>query len=412
MAKKVKPLSDKQITNTKAPAVLYDGDGLRIELKENGSKLWRFEYKSPVLNKKRLISFGAYPIVTLELARQKRMEARSLIHKRIDPKNYWDEQADLEQKKAEWTFRLVAEKWKLDKESSDVIKDLTISKNWRIIENHLMPKLGNFPIDDIIPKAVKPVIDIPYNEGKPEIVRKSARLLNEILDHAVNSLFVIDINPCKDILKAFGNLKRGTNPAIKPDQLSEFFDRLENSDVNLLTKYLIQWQLLTMVRPNEAVTAEWSDIDINQKLWIIPAEKMKQTKTSSDKPHLVPLSSQSLELLKRIRRLNRNSAFIFPSVRSGNGHINRETANNAIRDDMGYRGKQTAHGLRKIASTYLHEAEVMPDVIEMCLSHTIGGIRGVYNNAQYLEQRKEALQKWGDYVEECKKRAGYIKVDN
>lgn len=139
---------------------------------------------------------------------------------------------------------------------------------------------------------------------------------------------------------------------------------------------------------------------------------MKQTKTSSDKPHLVPLSSQSLELLKRIRRLNRNSAFIFPSVRSGKGHINRETANNAIRDDMGYRGKQTAHGLRKIASTYLHEAEVMPDVIEMCLSHTIGGIRGVYNNAQYLEQRKEALQKWGDYVEECKKRAGYIKVDN
>lgn len=107
-------------------------------------------------------------------------------------------------------------------------------------------------------------------------------------------------------------------------------------------------------------------------------------------------------MLERIQQLRRNSPFIFPSVRSKDGYLNRETANNAIRDNMGYRGRQTAHGLRKIASTYLHELGVMPDVIEMCLAHTIKGIRGIYNEAEYLPHRQQALQQWGDYVAKCK----------
>lgn len=292
------------------------------------------------------------------------------------------------------------------KESKDGnIKPLTLSKYWGIIENYLMPKLADYPISEVTPLLAKSVLEIPYQQGKAEIYRKSVKLLNAILNHAVYSLFLIPANPCLKISTAFEPLKRGKNPAIKPDELPEFFDRLENSETDLLTKYLIQWQLLTMVRPNEAVTAEWVEIDLDKNLWTIPAEKMKQTKASENKPHFVPLSKQALALLDRIKRLNRNSSFVFPSTRSKDGYLNRETANNAIRDNMGYRGKQTAHGLRKIASTYLHELGVMPDVIEMCLAHTIKGIRGIYNEAEYLPHRQQALQQWGDYVAKCKSQA-------
>lgn len=404
MAKLTKPLTNTETANAKPKEkdyTLSDGKGLYLLIKPSGSKLWRFEYKRPFTKKKALISMGRYPEITLQQARAKRDEYLSLLAQNIDPQQHKKQAEQLEQQRITNTFRSVAENWKEKKH--ETIKPLTLKKYWGIIESYLMPKLADYPISEITPLLAKSTLEIPYKQGKAEMFRKSVKLLNAILDHAVYSLFLIPTNPCIKITTAFEPLKRGKNPAIKPDELPEFFDKLEHSDTDLITKYLIQWQLLTMVRPNEAVTAEWAEIDFDKKLWTIPAEKMKQTKASDDKPHLVPLSKQALTLLERIKRLDRNSPFVFPSVRSKAGYLNRETANNAIRDNMGYRGKQTAHGLRKIASTYLHEQGVMPDVIEMCLAHTIKGIRGVYNEAEYLPHRRQALQQWGDFVEQCER---------
>ena len=145
-----------------------------------------------------------------------------------------------------------------------------------------MPTLANYPISDITPALSKKALEIPYQQGKAEMYRKSVKLLNSILNYAVYSLFLIPLNPCVKIATAFEPLKRGKNPSIKPDELPEFFDKLINSNTDLLTKYLIQWQLLTMVRPNEAVTAEWTDIDEDKELWVIPAHKMKQTKANEN----------------------------------------------------------------------------------------------------------------------------------
>lgn len=403
MAKLTKPLTNTETANAKPKEkdyTLSDGKGLYLLVKSGGSKLWRFEYKRPFTKKKALISMGRYPETTLQQARAKRDEYLYLLAQNIDPQQHKEQTERLEQQRITNTFRSVAENWKESKDGN--IKPLTLSKYWGIIENYLMPKLADYPISEVTPLLAKSALEIPYKQGKAEMYRKSVKLLNAILNHAVYSLFLIPANPCLKISTAFEPLKRGKNPAIKPDELPEFFDRLENSDTDLLTSYLIQWQLLTMVRPNEAVTAEWTEIDLDKKLWTIPAEKMKQTKASENKPHFVPLSKQALALLDRIKRLNRNSPYVFPSTRSKDGYLNRETANNAIRDNMGYRGKQTAHGLRKIASTYLHEQGVMPDVVEMCLAYTIKGIRGVYNEAEYLPHRQKALQKWGDFVAKCK----------
>lgn len=403
MAIIVKQLTNTKITNAKPKDkdyTLTDGRGLYLLVKPNGLKVWRFRYKRPYTKKLALLTLGRFPETTLQYARQQRDQYLSLLAQQIDPQQHEKQIKQLEQQRITNTFKNVAESWKNSKAKS--IKPLTLSKYWRIIELYLMPTLGNYPIDEIKPILAKTALEVPYKQGKAEMYRKSVKLLNAILNYAVYSLFLIPVNPCEKISTAFEPLGRGKNPNIKPDELPTFLDKLENSNIDLLTKYLIQWQLLTMVRPNEAVTAEWTEIDFSKKLWTIPAEKMKQTKANQNKAHLVPLSTQALSLLERIKTISANSPFLFPSHRTKTKHLNSQTANKAIRDNMGYKDKQTAHGLRKIASTYLHEIGIMPDVVEACLAHTIKGIRGVYNEADYLPHRKKALQKWGDYINKCK----------
>lgn len=403
MAIIVKQLTNTKITNAKPKDkdyTLTDGRGLYLLVKPNGLKVWRFRYKRPYTKKLALLTLGRFPETTLQYARQQRDQYLSLLAQQIDPQQHEKQIKQLEQQRITNTFKNVAESWKNSKAKS--IKPLTLSKYWRIIELYLMPTLANYPIDEIKPILAKTALEVPYKQGKAEMYRKSVKLLNAILNYAVYSLFLIPVNPCEKISIAFEPLGRGKNPNIKPDELPTFLDKLENSNIDLLTKYLIQWQLLTMVRPNEAVTAEWTEIDFSKKLWTIPAEKMKQTKANQNKAHLVPLSTQALSLLERIKTISANSPFLFPSHRTKTKHLNSQTANKAIRDNMGYKDKQTAHGLRKIASTYLHEIGIMPDVVEACLAHTIKGIRGVYNEADYLPHRKKALQKWGDYINKCK----------
>ncbi|OOF56022.1 tyrosine-type recombinase/integrase [Rodentibacter myodis] len=408
MSRTTKPLRQTEITKAK-PKInsdgslsnnkLTDGKGLYLLVTPNGSKLWRLNYYKPITKKRTEMSLGAFPDVSLAEVRQKREEILTLLAQGIDPQIHRQQQEIAELTRRTNIFLTVAESWRESKKGN--IKELTLSKYWAIVENYLLPILGNLPISEITPAIAKRALEIPYKQGKAEMYRKSVKLLNAILNYAVYSLFAIPFNPCEKIATAFEPPKRGKNPSIKPEELPQFLEHLENSSTDLLTRYLIKWQLLTMVRPNEAVTAEWSDIDEHKGVWTIPAHKMKQTKANADRPHLVPLSKQAKSLLEKIKRLAGNSPYLFPSLRSTEGHCSSQTANKAIRDNMSYKGKQTAHGLRKIASTYLHEKGIMPDVVEMCLAHTIQGIRGVYNEAEYLTHRKKALQVWGDYVEQC-----------
>lgn len=407
MAKTTKPLTNTEINNAKPKNKAYklsDGGGLFLLIKPNGIKNWRFRYKRPITGKENEISLGNFRAVELAQARTIRDEYLALIAQGVDPKIHQQQQEQAELQRITNTFLSVAESWKESKTGN--IKSLTLKKYWGIIEAYLLPHLGAYPISDITPLIAKTALNIPYKQGKAEMFRKSIKLLNAILNYAVYSLFLIPANPCVKINTAFDPPKRGKNPSIKPDELPDFLDTLNNSNTDLLTKYLIQWQLLTMVRPNEAVTAEWADIDEEKGLWTIPPHKMKSTKANENRPHLVPLSTQVKTLLERIKALSHNdSPYLFPSVKAKGGHLNSQTANKAIRDNMHYEGRQTAHGLRKIASTYLHEAGILPDVVEMCLAHAIKGIRGVYNEAEYLPHRKEALQKWGDYVAQCQLQA-------
>lgn len=394
-------LSASLVEKTKPKAIdqwLSDGDGLYLVVTPKGSKIWKLKYSKPYSKKRTNITIGTYPAYSLKEARDLCAEYQVLLARNIDPQEHIKQHTQQEIQRRETTFSIVAEQWKASKTN---IKPSTLEKYWRIVELYLLPQLGSLPITDITPRIVKPVLDIPYQQGKAEMFRKSIKLLNAILNYAVNSLFSLDANPCLKITTAFESLGRGTNPNIHFDDLPEFLNDLLNSNVDLLTRYLVLWQLLTMTRPTEAAETQWHEIDEQKALWTIPPERMK-----NKAEHRIFLSTQALRLLQKIKQFKIDTnPYLFVSYRAKTGHLNGQTAGKAIRDiaQGKYKNSQTAHGLRKIASSYLHEQGILPDVVELCLSHTIQGLRGVYMTSKYDKHRKTALQKWGDYIEHCSK---------
>ncbi len=165
------------------------------------------------------------------------------------------------------------------------------------------------------------------------------------------------------------------------------------SNLSVSTRCLIEWRLLTLVRPSEASGARWVEIDLDAKLWTIPAERMK-----AKREHVVPLSPQALEILDVMKPISAHREHIFPSRNDPKHAMNSQTANAALKR-IGYGGKLVAHGLRSIASTAMNEAGFNADVIEAALAHSDKNeVRKAYNRSTYLEQRKELMSWWGSRV--------------
>ncbi|OOF59485.1 integrase arm-type DNA-binding domain-containing protein [Rodentibacter myodis] len=400
MARITKPLTNTEVERAKPKSKDYklmDGQGLFLLIKSKGSKLWRFRYVKPFSTKQTDLSLGTYPDISLSQARKVRDEFLSLLAQNIDPQQYRQQQNTEEQERLINTLFAVAEKWR-DKKAPEVLPK-TMEKNWGRLEKHLFPKLGQMPISSITPKLLIEALNPLKERGISDTLQRIIRLVNEILNFAVNG-GLIEFNKCVNVALSFSTPTTENNPTIRPEALPEFLSDLRDSNSSLQVKILIKWQLLTMVRPKEAVSAEWAEIDFNQKLWAIPAEKMKGGKRG----HIVPLSSQAIKLLDKMKNLTGGGQYVFQSELKPNQSMNPQTANRAIKLLAGrkYTGKLTAHGLRAIASTYLNEQLINYDVVEACLSHTIADqTRKAYNRSDYLEQRIEVMQLWGDYVERC-----------
>lgn len=374
-----------------------DGQGLFLLIKSKGRKLWRFRYVKPLSTKQTDLSFGAYPDISLAQARKMRDEYLALLAQNIDPQQYREQQETQAQEQLANTLYSVVERWR-EKKAQEV-QEKTMLKNWGRLEKHLFPQLGNMPIAQLHPKLVIDTLTPLKERGIGDTLHRIIRLLNEILNFAVNS-GLIEFNKCVNVSASFSTPTTENNPTIRPEALPAFLADLQDSNSSFMVKCLIKWQLLTMVRPKEAVTAEWAEIDLNQRLWAIPAEKMKGGKRG----HIVPLSIQAMRLLEKIKTITGGEQYIFQSELKADQPMNPQTANRAIKLLAGgkYAGKLTAHGLRAIASTYLNEQLINYDVVEACLSHIIADqTRKAYNRSDYLEQRVGVMQLWGDYVEQC-----------
>ncbi|MBG2873559.1 integrase [Proteus mirabilis] len=396
MARQTNPLSAKEIDAAKpkqSDYVLYDGDGLELLVKSNGSKLWSFRYIRPLTKKRAKKSLGSYPAVSLADARSYRLEARTLLAKQIDPQDHHKEQVRNSLEAKTNTFQLVAERW-WEVKKSTVTEDYG-NDIWRSLERDVFPTIGDISVTDIKAHILVQAIQPVQARGALETVRRLCQRINEVMIYAQNT-GLIDAVPSINIGKAFEKPKKKNMPSIPPDQLPKLMQTMRTANIILPTRCLFMWQLLTISRPAEAAEARWDEINFETKEWKIPAARMK-----INREHTVPLSDAALAILELMKPLSGNREFIFPSRIKPTQPMNSQTVNAALKR-AGFGGILVSHGLRSIASTALNEQGFPPDVIEAALAHVDKNeVRRAYNRSDYLEQRRLMMQWWADFIEEA-----------
>jgi len=390
------PLTPTQIKNAKPKQKEYnlgDGGSLFLRVKPNSTKLWLFNYFKPFTRLRSNISLGQYPDLSPKDARGIAAEYRTSLAKNIDPK---EERERLARETTEAhlnTFQAVAEKWLNVKASK--ASPIYLAKIRQGLDNHLFPKMGKAPIHKLTAPGTISILQPLADREAMETVSKLCRWINEIMTYAVNT-GVIHHNPLAGIREGFKKIKTRNMPTIRPEELPTFMKALSKSSATITTKSLIEWQLHTMVRPGEAAGTKWEEIDLENKVWTIPEERMKTGKANS-----IPLSSQATGILEAMRPISRHREYVFPSSVTPTKPASSQTANMAIKR-MGYRGKLVSHGLRALASTTLNEQEFPHDVIEVALAHIDKNtIRGAYNRAEYLEQRRVMMEWWSENIEQA-----------
>ena len=285
--------------------VLSDGDGLQMRMRTNGSKLWNFNYRHPVTKKRINMGLGTFPEISLAQARKRTIEAREILAQGIDPKEKRNTARQATRTATDHTFRNVAMAWyelKKDAVTPDYALDI-----WRSLELHIFTDLGTTPISEVKAPHVIKLLRPLETKGSLETIKRLAQRLNEIMTYGVNS-GLIHSNPLSGIRSVFKKPKKKNMTALCPSELNELMVTIANASIKRTTRCLIEWQLHTMTRPVEAATTRWADIDIEQKLWTIPAERMKKRR-----PHIIPLTDQALALLGAIEPYSRHREYVFPA---------------------------------------------------------------------------------------------------
>ena len=394
--KMVKPLTETTLSSLKPQSKEYiksDGNGLYIRIKPNKTKFWYFSYK--FAGKEKKMSLGAYPDLSLNFAREIAQEYRGLILRNIDPAAYRQSLNNtVEEKKV--TFSEMATMWRDKRLKLGKLKAQTVNEAFRRVELHLFPKIADLPIEEANYKTLALALS-PLKNSKT--LYKINIAINQIFRMAEDEDLIVK-NPFRKIHDEFTYVETKNHPTLAPEDLPRLFRVLQGADLKKPAALLIEWQLLSILRSSEAVSIEWADIDWEAKTLHIPAERMKGGK----RPHSVPLSSQALRVLEQMRRYTGNRKYVFCSrVAPFNKPMNSGAANVALKR-MGFKDLLVAHGLRSIASTYLHELDrFSSEAIELCLSHeNRGTVRKAYDKSKKWKSRQVIMQTWGDYVETCK----------
>ena len=339
-----------------------------------------------------MVGLGSFPALSLADARALRADYLSLLAKGIDPQVQAEVTEEQQQIALDSIFSTVAANWfqlKSKNVTEDYAKDI-----WRSLDKDVFPAIGKIPVQEIKARTLVEALEPIKARGALETVRRLVQRVNEIMIYAVNT-GLIDSNPASGVGMAFEKPKKQNMPTLRPEELPKLMRSLVMSNLSVSTRCLIEWQLLTLVRPSEASGTRWEEIDLDAKLWTIPAERMK-----GKREHVVPLSPQALDILEVMKPISAHREHVFPSRNDPKQSMNSQTANAAIKR-IGYGGKLVAHGLRSIASTALNEQGFNADIIEAALAHSDKNeVRRAYNRSTYITQRKEIMDWWGLFVEQ------------
>ncbi|ELM3657489.1 tyrosine-type recombinase/integrase [Edwardsiella piscicida] len=385
------PLNDMQIRRAKPEAKAYtlgDGLGLSLLIEPNGSKSWRFRYR--FAGKPKMISLGVYPTITLADARSRRDEARKLVAEGKNPSEVRKEQKIAFQTESESAFEKIATEWhqmKSAKWSEGYASDIM-----EAFQNDIFPYVGTRPVGEIKPLELLNVLRKIEKRGALEKMRKVRQRCSEVFRYAI-ATGRAEFNPAADLSSALEVHQSNHFPFLKADEIPDFLRALDSYTGSRLVQIATKLLMITGVRTIELRAALWLEFDLDNAIWEIPAERMKMRRA-----HLVPLSTQALNLLNELKRMTGNYRYVFPGRNDPNKPMSEASINQVIKR-IGYSGRTTGHGFRHTLSTILHEQGYESSWIEMQLAHVDkNSIRGTYNHAQYLERRNEMMQWYSDKI--------------
>ena len=394
------PLNDRQIKNAKPAETgkktkMFDGGGLYLEVTPAGGKVFRLKYR--IDGKEKTLTIGKYPTVSLAEARAAAENARRLLVSGQDPSEAKQQEKRERQAAALNTFESIARRW-----HTDNLHRWKENRAARIIsdfEKDVFPAIGEIQITEISVSDVKAVISAIIARGATVTAEKVRQWIGAVYQYAA-MLEITDRNPAAVLRGHFEQSKTDHRPALPREELTEFFRRLILAEIEPQNRIALILNMLTFLRSTELRGGQWNEIDFDAAVWTVPAQRMKHEKTAPKPPHAVPLADWTLELLAELKELTGNTSFLFPSRTKTDGFISDATIGRII-ERMGYKGRVTPHGFRSLASSVLNEQGFNPDAIERQLAHIENNkIRAAYNRADYLNERKEFMQWYSDFLRE------------
>ncbi len=392
-------LTELAIKNKKSsdkPFKMPDERGLFLLIHPNGSKYWRLRYSFE--GKERLLALGVYPDVSLSEARDKRDQARKQVVNGVDPSILKKFLKRAAKTASENSFEAVAREWYTKH-----------SKNWvpshgekiiRRFERDIFPWIGSLPIANIAAPMLLTVLRRIEDRGALETAHRAHQNCGQVFRYAV-ATGRAERDPTGDLRGALPPTRvKNFAAIIEPKKVGELLRCIKGYEGSFITKCALQLAPLLFVRPGELRKAEWSEISLDLAEWNIPAEKMKMRQ-----PHVVPLSTQAVTILKELHPLTGRGKYIFPCVKTITRPMSDNTINSALKR-LGYNSNEmTAHGFRATARTILDETlGFRPDIIEHQMAHAVKDPNGrAYNRTSHLQARREMMQKWSDYLQELTK---------
>jgi len=375
---------------TNKPIKLFDGGGMFLLVNNNGSKWWRLKYR--INGKEKLLSFGVYPEISLKRAREKRDDARKLISNGVDPAV-----EKLTKTIAQGnTFESIAREWLTMQEKK--LATITLKKAKWMLETFAFPQIGSRPITQITAPEILAMLRKVEAIGINETARRTKQRVSQIYRYAI-ATGRAERDLTVDLRGALAPVVSKNHAAItEPTRVGELLRAIDGYQGHIITHLALKLAPLVFVRPGELRAAQWDEVDLGRAEWRIAAERMKMREQ-----HIVPLSTQAVDVLQQLQILTGNSRLLFPSLTTGARPMSENTINAALRR-LGYSNDEmTGHGFRAMASTCLNELGWHPDVIELQLAHAERNkVRAAYNRAQRIPERRKMMQAWADYLDELR----------
>lgn len=400
-------LSDTAIRKAKpadTPQKLRDGGGLYLLLRPDGARWWRMDYRRPVTGKRNTLSLGTYPAVGLADAREKLLEAKKLLAAGVDPGYHRKAERLVAADRAANSFEVVGEELLIQRAKK--LAPGTAVRERRLFDNDLVPYIGGRPVGDVTAPELLAALRKIEARGAVETAHRARTLAAQVFRYAI-ATGRAERNAAADLIGALAPPEgRHFASLTEPDEVAPMLRALHGYYGTPVVMAALKLAPLVFVRPGELRRARWADIDLEAGEW-------RYLATKTETPHIVPLATQAVEILRELQPLTgRGEAcvYVFPGIRDRKRPMSENTVNAALRR-LGYDSDtMTGHGFRAMARTILDEVlGFRPDFIEHQLAHAVKDPNGrAYNRTAHLAERRKMMQAWADYLDALRTGANVV----